>query len=105
MGLGEAIRTCFSKYVTFGGRARRPEYWYWGQDWVSKVRSQGPPRRRVKAAGTVARRSGYEALATPRLSRSTLRLNALTRPSTPSRRTTQLNSERCTARWLILPSR
>jgi uncharacterized membrane protein YhaH (DUF805 family) len=29
MGFGEAIRTCFSKYVTFGGRARRPEYWYW----------------------------------------------------------------------------
>jgi uncharacterized membrane protein YhaH (DUF805 family) len=29
MGFGEAIRTCFSKYVTFTGRARRPEYWYW----------------------------------------------------------------------------
>jgi uncharacterized membrane protein YhaH (DUF805 family) len=29
MGLGEAIGTCFSKYATFGGRARRPEYWYW----------------------------------------------------------------------------
>jgi uncharacterized membrane protein YhaH (DUF805 family) len=29
MGFGEAIRTCFSKYVTFSGRARRPEYWYW----------------------------------------------------------------------------
>jgi uncharacterized membrane protein YhaH (DUF805 family) len=29
MGFGEAVRTCFSKYVTFSGRARRPEYWYW----------------------------------------------------------------------------
>ncbi|MFZ4410712.1 MAG: DUF805 domain-containing protein [Paracraurococcus sp.] len=23
-----ALRTCFGKYVTFGGRARRSEYWY-----------------------------------------------------------------------------
>ena len=25
----DAIKTCFSKYVTFTGRASRPEYWYW----------------------------------------------------------------------------
>lgn len=24
----EAVRTCFRKYVTFSGRARRPEYWW-----------------------------------------------------------------------------
>jgi uncharacterized membrane protein YhaH (DUF805 family) len=29
MGFGEAIATCFHKYVDFGGRAMRPEYWYW----------------------------------------------------------------------------
>ena len=29
MGFGEAIGTCFSKYITFSGRARRAEYWYW----------------------------------------------------------------------------
>jgi len=29
MGFGEAVSTCFSKYATFTGRARRPEYWYW----------------------------------------------------------------------------
>ena len=28
MNFGEAIRTCFAKYATFSGRARRPEYWY-----------------------------------------------------------------------------
>ena len=28
MGFGEAIKTCFSKYFTFRGRARRSEYWY-----------------------------------------------------------------------------
>lgn len=28
MGFGAAIKTCFSKYVTFSGRARRPEYWW-----------------------------------------------------------------------------
>lgn len=28
MGFGEAIRTCFRKYVVFSGRARRSEYWY-----------------------------------------------------------------------------
>lgn len=29
MGFGEAVRTCFNKYVTFSGRARRSEYWWW----------------------------------------------------------------------------
>jgi len=29
MGFADAIRTCFSKYVMFDGRARRAEYWYW----------------------------------------------------------------------------
>jgi uncharacterized membrane protein YhaH (DUF805 family) len=29
MGFGEAIGACFSKYVTFNGRARRAEYWFW----------------------------------------------------------------------------
>jgi uncharacterized membrane protein YhaH (DUF805 family) len=29
MGFGGAIKTCFSKYATFRGRARRPEYWWW----------------------------------------------------------------------------
>jgi uncharacterized membrane protein YhaH (DUF805 family) len=29
MGIGEAVSTCFSKYVTFQGRASRSEFWYW----------------------------------------------------------------------------
>lgn len=28
MGFVESIRTCLAKYVTFSGRARRPEYWW-----------------------------------------------------------------------------
>lgn len=28
MGFLEAVRTCFRNYVTFSGRASRPEYWY-----------------------------------------------------------------------------
>jgi len=28
MGFGEAIKTCFRKYFTFSGRARRSEYWW-----------------------------------------------------------------------------
>lgn len=28
MGFADAVRTCLSKYVTFSGRARRPEYWW-----------------------------------------------------------------------------
>ncbi len=28
MTFGDAIRTCFSKYATFSGRARRPEFWW-----------------------------------------------------------------------------
>jgi uncharacterized membrane protein YhaH (DUF805 family) len=30
MGFGEAISICFSKFLTFEGRAHRPEYWWWG---------------------------------------------------------------------------
>jgi uncharacterized membrane protein YhaH (DUF805 family) len=25
----DAVRTCFQKYVTISGRARRSEYWWW----------------------------------------------------------------------------
>lgn len=28
MTFGESIRTCFSKYATFDGRASRPEFWW-----------------------------------------------------------------------------
>lgn len=28
MGFSEAVRVCLRKYVTFSGRAKRPEYWY-----------------------------------------------------------------------------
>ncbi len=27
--MGDAIRTVFSKYATFAGRAPRPEFWWW----------------------------------------------------------------------------
>lgn len=29
MGFGEAIKTNFSKYATFSGRASRSEFWWW----------------------------------------------------------------------------
>ena len=29
MSFADAIRSCFSQYVGFSGRARRSEYWYW----------------------------------------------------------------------------
>ena len=29
MGFTEAVATCFRKYATFSGRARRAEYWWW----------------------------------------------------------------------------
>lgn len=29
MGFTEAIKSCFSKFATFSGRASRSEYWYW----------------------------------------------------------------------------
>jgi len=29
MGIQQAITTCISKYVSFEGRAARPEYWWW----------------------------------------------------------------------------
>lgn len=29
MTFTEAVQTCFQKYIEFGGRARRSEYWWW----------------------------------------------------------------------------
>lgn len=29
MTMIEAVKICFAKYLTFGGRARRAEYWWW----------------------------------------------------------------------------
>lgn len=29
MGFGQAIGTCFRKYLVFAGRARRTEFWWW----------------------------------------------------------------------------
>ena len=29
MTFQEAVKSCFAKYVTFSGRARRSEYWWW----------------------------------------------------------------------------
>ena len=29
MGFGEAVSTCFRKYATFQGRARRSEFWFY----------------------------------------------------------------------------
>jgi|SRR5580698_441648 uncharacterized membrane protein YhaH (DUF805 family) len=29
MTFQQAVKSCFSKYVTFSGRASRSEYWYW----------------------------------------------------------------------------
>ena len=31
MSFGEALKTCFKKYATFSGRARRSEFWWLGQ--------------------------------------------------------------------------
>lgn len=30
MGFADAVRTCLSRYVTFRGRARRSEFWWFG---------------------------------------------------------------------------
>ena len=29
MNFADAIRICFTKYVDFNGRAKRPEFWWW----------------------------------------------------------------------------
>ncbi len=33
MGFGEAIKTCFGKYASFTGRARRSEFWWFFLFW------------------------------------------------------------------------
>lgn len=38
MEFGEAIRSCFSKYATFSGRASRSEFWYFTLFvWVTSI--------------------------------------------------------------------
>jgi uncharacterized membrane protein YhaH (DUF805 family) len=34
MGFGDAVKTCFSKYADFKGRASRPEYWWFFLSYV-----------------------------------------------------------------------
>jgi uncharacterized membrane protein YhaH (DUF805 family) len=34
VGFGDAVKTCFSKYVDFKGRASRPEYWWFFLSYV-----------------------------------------------------------------------
>ncbi len=38
MTFGESVGTCFQKYATFSGRARRSEYWWW---WLFTVLAGG----------------------------------------------------------------
>ncbi len=61
-------------------------------------------RRRLSSATLAQMPIAHDDRATLR-SRSTLRFKDNTRPSTPSRRRMELNSERWTASWLIEPSR
>ncbi len=38
MTFGDSIKTCFSKYVTFSGRAQRSEFWWWALFvWVTQL--------------------------------------------------------------------
>jgi len=38
MTFGTSIKTCFSKYVTFSGRAQRSEFWWWALfTWVTSL--------------------------------------------------------------------
>jgi uncharacterized membrane protein YhaH (DUF805 family) len=34
MGFGDAVKTCFTKYADFKGRASRPEYWWFFLSYV-----------------------------------------------------------------------
>ena len=34
MGFGDAVKTCFTKYAEFKGRASRPEYWWFFLSYV-----------------------------------------------------------------------
>jgi uncharacterized membrane protein YhaH (DUF805 family) len=34
MSFGDAVKTCFSKYAVFSGRANRPEYWWFFLSYV-----------------------------------------------------------------------
>ena len=53
----EAIKVCFSKYVSFKGRARRSEYWYWVLfSWLASTITGGwtiiPSLTRMSADGS-----------------------------------------------------
>lgn len=42
MSFGEALKTCFKKYATFSGRARRSEFWWFSVlGWILSLASYG----------------------------------------------------------------
>lgn len=67
MQFTESVRTCFSKYASFDGRATRPEFWWWALFCVIATLALGVISDKLSAAFSLATLLPYIAVTTRRL--------------------------------------
>ena len=67
MQFTESVRTCFSQYASFGGRASRPEFWWWALFCVIATLVLGVVSDKLSAAFSLATLLPYIAVTTRRL--------------------------------------
>lgn len=63
----ESVRTCFSKYADFSGRAQRPEFWWWALFNLVGTMALGVISDKLSLAFTVATFVPYIAVSARRL--------------------------------------
>ncbi len=67
MNFVESVRTCFSKYADFSGRAQRPEFWWWALFNLVGTIALGVISDKLSLAFTVATFVPYIAVSARRL--------------------------------------
>lgn len=67
MNFIDSIRTCFTKYAVFKGRATRPEFWWWALFNLIAVIALGVIDEKLSTAFTLATVLPYLAVTTRRL--------------------------------------
>jgi uncharacterized membrane protein YhaH (DUF805 family) len=58
MNIFEAVKSVFSNYATFSGRARRSEYWWWALAYIITIIVLGFVERSVLGSGSADMGSG-----------------------------------------------
>lgn len=67
MQFTDAVRTCFSKYASFDGRASRPEFWWWALFCVLVSLALGIVSHKLSAVFSLATLLPYIAVTARRL--------------------------------------